>query len=287
MALQSNIPFIRNQAGGNLSNAPISPLRGHRAVDCVWRLTTVAAARTLQASIAINGQAANQQSVIAVGIGTADTLQSSGQPIINGQCAFLAIVFHRRTGAAELGDRWSPAAPATVFTAARDFRVCADQTAYNATGTGSGSSRRRSSVDGRGAAARVAPRHTVSPGGDTDQRTGRNRLQPHDPGLERQFRRAMTTTAQSTPYSVTGGVALTTDAPTNWGRRPSRYRAIAIERGQQPDNAVWRPQRHAGGRQAFVDDRTLPRSKARPARSRSMARTWWSTAANQAASLYR
>jgi hypothetical protein len=64
-ALRSNIPFIRNATGGNLPGATISPLylvtpTGTLAQDPAG-LTT---ARTLQASIAINGTGANQQSVV-------------------------------------------------------------------------------------------------------------------------------------------------------------------------------------------------------------------------------
>src|SRR6516162_4732836 len=70
-ALQSNIPFIRNNAGGNLANAYVSPL-------FIAPQTTTA----LQSSLAINGQGANQQSVLVTAIGS--VLPNASQPAISG-----------------------------------------------------------------------------------------------------------------------------------------------------------------------------------------------------------
>jgi hypothetical protein len=70
-ALQSDIPFIRNNAGGNLASAYISPL-------FIAPQTSTA----LQSSLAINGQGANQQSVLVTAIGS--VLPSSGRPAISG-----------------------------------------------------------------------------------------------------------------------------------------------------------------------------------------------------------
>jgi trimeric autotransporter adhesin len=72
-ALQSNIPFIRTNAGGNLPNAYVSPL-----------FIAPQTSPALQSSLAINGQDANQQSVLVTAIGNSATLQSSGAPMING-----------------------------------------------------------------------------------------------------------------------------------------------------------------------------------------------------------
>ena len=72
-ALQSNIPFIRNSAGGNMANAYISPL-------FIAPQTSAA----LQSSLAINGTGANQRSVLVTAIGNSATLQSSGAPMLNG-----------------------------------------------------------------------------------------------------------------------------------------------------------------------------------------------------------
>src|SRR5262249_56551211 len=71
--VQSNIPFIRSNAGADLANAYISPL--------FIAPQTLAA---LQSSLAINGQGAKQQSVLVTAIGNSATLQSSGAPMING-----------------------------------------------------------------------------------------------------------------------------------------------------------------------------------------------------------
>jgi hypothetical protein len=89
-ALQSNIPFIRNQAGGNLSNPTVSPFY-------VWAPPTVPFARfdgtsaipnqsgftsskALQASLAINGQGPSQSSVLVISTGSFFTAADSGKP---------------------------------------------------------------------------------------------------------------------------------------------------------------------------------------------------------------
>src|SRR4029077_5877466 len=84
-ALQSNIPFIRSQAGGNLPNASVSPLYIVASpTTAIGDNSTISASRELQASLAINGQGASQQSAIAVHTGTFDPFQSSGKPILQG-----------------------------------------------------------------------------------------------------------------------------------------------------------------------------------------------------------
>ena len=70
-ALQSNIPFIRNDAGGKLANAFISPL-------FIAPHSTTA----LQASLAINGHGAKQQSVLVTAIGSVSP--NSSQPALSG-----------------------------------------------------------------------------------------------------------------------------------------------------------------------------------------------------------
>ena len=85
-ALQSAIPFVRNQAGGALPNASVSPfLVVSPANTAFGDASTNSAARGLQASLAISGQGANQQSAIAVTTGTFGPQQSSGQPMFLGQ----------------------------------------------------------------------------------------------------------------------------------------------------------------------------------------------------------
>jgi hypothetical protein len=82
-ALQSNIPFIRNNTGGNLANAYVSPLFLVAPANAAIGDAN-AGSRILQSSLAINGQGANQQSVLVTSIGSVLSLQSSGQPVSSG-----------------------------------------------------------------------------------------------------------------------------------------------------------------------------------------------------------
>jgi len=80
-ALKSTIPFIRSATGGNLPGASVSPLylvtpSGTLAQDPAGLSTS----RTLQASLAISGTGASQQSVIVANIG----LISGGAPQLTG-----------------------------------------------------------------------------------------------------------------------------------------------------------------------------------------------------------
>jgi hypothetical protein len=70
-ALQSNIPFLRTQAGGNLPNAAVSPYYVVAPANVAFGDNSTNADRTasLQASLAINGQGPNQQSVVVVQTG--------------------------------------------------------------------------------------------------------------------------------------------------------------------------------------------------------------------------
>lgn len=93
-ALQSAIPFIRQQTGGLLADPIISPLliavpaNGPFAGPIFDNGTPFA--RTLQASLAINGQGAGQSSVLVLMVG--NPLATSSQPSLQGQIAgsFLA-----------------------------------------------------------------------------------------------------------------------------------------------------------------------------------------------------
>ena len=71
VALRSPIPFIRNQAGGNLPNAVVSPYYVVAPANVNFGNNLQGATRTptLQASLAIDGKGANQQSVIVVQTG--------------------------------------------------------------------------------------------------------------------------------------------------------------------------------------------------------------------------
>ncbi|MGE5271228.1 MAG: FecR domain-containing protein, partial [Thiohalocapsa sp.] len=85
-ALDSTIPFVRPQAGGNLANANVSPLYVIApATTKIGDASTLSAAHSLQGSLAIDGAGADQRSTIAVSTGTIATLESSKLPILDGQ----------------------------------------------------------------------------------------------------------------------------------------------------------------------------------------------------------
>ena len=80
-ALQSNIPFIRNNAGGNLTNAYISPLFVAPQTSTALQASL---AITYQPPLAANQQpiGANQRAVLVTAIGS--MLPSSGPPALSG-----------------------------------------------------------------------------------------------------------------------------------------------------------------------------------------------------------
>jgi len=129
-ALQSNIPFIRNNAGGTLA-AYVSPLY-------LAQSTAIGNVTALQSSLAINGQGTNQQSVLITAIGTGATLQSSGAPAINGVVR----------GTSQLSAISTPVRIGSSFTSVVDGNgnslyggsaisgFVLDQTQYNANGSG-------------------------------------------------------------------------------------------------------------------------------------------------------
>ena len=81
--LQSPIPFVPNQFGGNLSNPTVSPLfvavSPNLGFD--YQVSGAALTKALQASLAINGQQAAQSSLIMVTVGD---VYNSGKPVLNG-----------------------------------------------------------------------------------------------------------------------------------------------------------------------------------------------------------
>src|SRR5262249_38788886 len=84
-ALQSGIPFVRNQAGGSVPNASVSPFYIVSPSSTGFGdVSSTARARGLQGSLAISGPGANQQSVVPVSTGTVGQLQANGQPIFVG-----------------------------------------------------------------------------------------------------------------------------------------------------------------------------------------------------------
>jgi hypothetical protein len=88
-ALQSAIPFIRQQTGGLLADPSISPLYIAAPANASFAGpifdTGVPFARTLQASLAINGQGASQSSVLVLVVG--NPLATSPLPSMQGQIA--------------------------------------------------------------------------------------------------------------------------------------------------------------------------------------------------------
>lgn len=263
-ALQSGIPFVRNQAGGSLPNAAVSPLYVVAPPSTAFGdATTPAAARALQGSLAINGQGANQQSVVAVTTGTVAAQQTNGQPILTGNLR----------GSSQLSAfsppvRLGSSVTSIVDGAGNSFYgtnaisgFVLDQTAYKETAPGSGS---------------VTGSATPSPASET-QLTGATVsygfAQPALPTglpagvgasrttqtLRGNFGGLMTTTAaQNQPYIVTGPITIDTNATTNrvqatlngTAQPPSAgYNTLTLQYGglAGPD----------GGRQAFIDDRNF------------------------------
>jgi hypothetical protein len=87
-ALQSPIPFVTNTTGGNIPNPSISPYyvvapasSGFGAFNPNLN-ASAAGTGTLQASLGINGQGANQSSVLVVNVGNIATSSDSGNPVV-------------------------------------------------------------------------------------------------------------------------------------------------------------------------------------------------------------
>jgi trimeric autotransporter adhesin len=91
-ALNNNIPFTRNQAGGSIPNPTVSPL--YLAVSpttgfAFGQYSGAGYPKALQASLAINGQGANQSSALTVAVGnifstTGNPGQATAMPLLNG-----------------------------------------------------------------------------------------------------------------------------------------------------------------------------------------------------------
>lgn len=261
-ALGSNIPFVRPQSGGNLANAAVSPLYVVAPPTTkIGDASTVAAARALQGSLAIDGTGANQRSTIAVSTGTIDTLQSSGMPILNGQMR----------GSSLQGASGTPVALRSAVSSMVDangnsfygassisgFGV--DQTAYASSSTlGTVGNRvipsTASEVALSGSATTYgfaqAATATAVPTGVGASRTTQT--------LSGNFGGLMYTGAQSAPYVLTGGTTISTDAPNN------RIQATLSGTAQSPSSGVNTVTIQyggltgdAGGREAFVDNNTF------------------------------
>ncbi len=86
-ALGSAIPFIRSGTGGALPNPTVSPFLLATPANVPFAGAGAASTRSLQASLAIDGQGAAQRSVLIVSVGNALTATDTGQPVLNGQIA--------------------------------------------------------------------------------------------------------------------------------------------------------------------------------------------------------
>lgn len=259
-ALQSAIPFIRSQTGGNIPGASVSPFYVVAPpTTAIGDTSTNAAARGLQASLAINGRGANQQSAIAVTAGTIGTLQSSGQPVFTGQLRGSSLVSANGTPVT-----LASAVSSTVDGSGNSFYggnsitgFALDQTRYAAGANGSvgsaviPSTASETAVSGAqttyGFAQPATP--TGLPSGVGVNRTTQ--------ALTGSFGGLMYTNAQSTPYALTGSALISTDAPNN--------RVQATLSGTPQSNAAGASavtMQYGGltgnsGGQAFVDNNTF------------------------------
>ncbi|HKS89457.1 MAG TPA: hypothetical protein VJR70_08465, partial [Stellaceae bacterium] len=246
--------------GGNLGGATVPPLFiAAPPTTPIGDTSTAAAARGMQASLAVSGQGANQQSAIAVTADTLATVQGSDQPIFNGQMRGSSLLSAGGTPVA-----LRSAANSTVDGAGNSFYggnsisgFVVDQTAYasGANGTvGSAivpSTATEVSLSGSatnyGFAQPAVP--TPLPSGVGASRTTQ--------ALTGNFGGLMYTTAQTNPYIVTGGTLISTEASSN------RIQATLAGSPQSPSSGVSALTMQFGGlsgtagAQAFIDDRTF------------------------------
>jgi trimeric autotransporter adhesin len=207
-ALHSNIPFIRNNAGGNLANAYISPLFIAPQTSAV-----------LQSSLAINGSGAQQRSVLVTAIGNSATLQSSGAPMINGvvrgssQLPGLAPSVRIGSSLTSVVDGNGN----SLYGGRAISGFVLDQTQYNSTAPGSGVlttpviPSTASEVPLSGAPTNYGFNQPATPT-ELPAGVGTNRTSQT---LRGYFGGLMNTTAQKRPYAITGRTALSTNAATD------------------------------------------------------------------------
>lgn len=86
-ALGSTLPFVRPATGGALPSPTVSPFLLATPANVPFAGAGAASTRSLQASLAIDGQGAAQRSVLIVSVGNALTASDTGQPVLNGQIA--------------------------------------------------------------------------------------------------------------------------------------------------------------------------------------------------------
>jgi hypothetical protein len=240
-ALQSNVPFIRSQTGGNLPNASVSPFYIVAPPNtAIGNTSTPAATRATQASLAINGQQANQQSAVAVTAGTIGT--QGGQPAFNGQLR----------GSSMLSPTGAPVAIRSTIGSTVDA---------NGNSFYGGNAVSGFALDQAGTLAAEVPLSgtpntygfaqpvllTATPAGVGANRTPQQTLTGSFGGL-------MHTTAQGSPYIVSGGTTVATDASTN------QVQAILAGSAQSAAAGLTNVTMQYGGpsaSQAFVDNNTF------------------------------
>jgi trimeric autotransporter adhesin len=196
-ALQSNIPFIRNNAGGNLANAYISPLFIASPTSGAAQLSAA-----LQSSLAISGQQDKQQSVLVMAVGS--ILPTASQPAISGVVR----------GSSQLAAASTPVRIGSNLTSVADGNGNSlyGSSAISGFVLDQTQSALASEVQLSGAAANYGFTHpstaTTLPSGVGANRTSQTVLTGNFGGL-------MNTTAQPQPYAITGTTVLATDATNN------------------------------------------------------------------------
>lgn len=241
-ALQSNIPFIRAQAGGNLPNASVSPLYVVAPPTTpIGDTSTNSAARAMQASLAVDGQGANQRSAIAVTAGTIIS-QGNGQPVVSGGLRGSSLLSASGTPVS-LGAAVGSAVDGvgnSLYGGSQISGFVLNQTSPASETTLSGS------TTNYGFAQAVQPQ--AVPSGVGTSRTTQT--------LSGNFGGLMYTSAQPAPYIVTGSTAVSTDAANN------SVQANLIGAAQSPAGGIDALTMQYGGlagseSQAFVDSNTF------------------------------
>jgi trimeric autotransporter adhesin len=240
-ALQSNIPFIRSQAGGNLPAANVSPFYiVAPPTTPIGDTSTLAAARGLQASLAISGQGANQQSAIEVTTGTISS-QSNGQPVFNGAMR----------GSSLLSSSGTPLQMSGTVSSTVDSNGVSFYGGSGISGivlsqspSGAVETPLSGTPTSYGFAQPAIP--AAVPAGVGNSRTTQ--------ALSGSFGGLMYTTAQSTPYIVTGSALISTDAENNRIQATLGGSAQTASGGASSMTLQYGGLTGANNNQAFVDD---------------------------------
>jgi hypothetical protein len=236
--LQSTTPFVPPQAGGNLPNGTVSPFYVVAPSSVPFgNNSTLATTPGMQASLAINGQGASQQSMISV---TAGMFGSNGQ--FNGQMV----------GSSMQSANGRPTALNANVSSAVD---------------GNGNSLYGGNNSLSGFVLNQTPAATQTPLGGSPTQYGFTEpalpiQTPTGVGASRttqalsgSFGGLMFTTAQPTPYIVTGGTLISTDAQNNRVQATLNGNALPTQSaGVSAMTMQYGSLSGAAGSQAFVDN---------------------------------